>query len=228
MANREVNLTKRVQTGKGMRYCPVVLSANGRVKPDVVLVNGQEERHSEGAYYLEWRDGSKRRRLSVGKNAADASARRLAKEAELNAINHGVAVTPQSANGRRSLAAAVTDFLDETKLTKKTKTLAAYSTALSYFVESCPKLYLEDIDRKDLLKFAAFLRDDKDQAPRSIYNKFEIVMTFLKAQGVRGLVGKNDWPRFTEEEPEIYDQEELDSSWPPATPKSGCGSTSSL
>jgi integrase len=210
MANREVNLTKRVQTGKGMRYCPVVLSANGRVKPDVVLVNGQEECHTEGAYYLEWRDGAKRRRLSVGKNAADASARRLAKEAELNAINHGVAVTPQSANGRRSLAAAVTDFVDETKLTKKPKTLSAYSTALSYFVESCSKLYLEDIDRKDLLKFAAFLRDDKDQAPRSTYNKFEVVMTFLKAQGIRGLAGKNDWPRFTEEEPEIYEQEELD------------------
>jgi hypothetical protein len=23
-------------------------------------------------------------------------------------------------------------------------------------------------------------------------------------------VGKNDWPRYTEEEPEIYEQEELD------------------
>jgi integrase/recombinase XerD len=67
----------------------------------------------------------------------------------------------------RSLAAAVTDFVDETKLRKKPKTLSAYSTALSYFVESCSKLYLEDIDRKDLLKFAAFLRDDKDQAPRA-------------------------------------------------------------
>jgi integrase len=145
----------------------------------------------------------------VGKNAADASARRLAKEAELNAINHGVAIAPQNSDGRRSLAAAVAEFLDETKLTKKPKTLAAYSTALSYFVESCSKLYLEDIDRKDLLKFAAFLRDDKDQAPRSTYNKFEVVMTFLKAQGIRGLAGKNDWPRFTEEEPEIYEQEEL-------------------
>ena len=45
--------------------------------------------------------------------------------------------------------------------------------------------------------------------PRSVYNKFENVMTFLKAQGIRGLVGKNDWPRYTEEEPEIYEQEEL-------------------
>ena len=42
MANREVNLTKRVQTPHGWRYCRVVLSANGRVKPDVVVVNGKE------------------------------------------------------------------------------------------------------------------------------------------------------------------------------------------
>ena len=34
-------------------------------------------------------------------------------------------------------------------------------------------------------------------------------MSFLKAQGIRGLAGKNDWPRYTEEEPGIYEQEEL-------------------
>src|ERR1700720_2117427 len=122
MPNREVNVTKRVQTAQGLRYCPVVLSANGRIKPDAVLINGREERHPEGAYYLEWREGSKRIRLSVGKNAADAGARRQRKEAELNALNNGVTVVPEGQNGHRSLAAAVTDFLDETKLTKKTKT----------------------------------------------------------------------------------------------------------
>src|SRR6266851_3992691 len=88
--NRTVNLTKRVKTDKGLRYLPVALSANGHIKPDVVLVNGREERHREGAYYLEWHDGSKRVRLSVGKDPADASARRLRKEAELNAVNNGL------------------------------------------------------------------------------------------------------------------------------------------
>jgi len=211
MPNREVNLTKRVQTAHGWRYCRVLLSANGRVKPDVVVVNGTEERHSEGAYYLEWREGAKRVRLSVGKDAADASARRLRKEAELNALNNGVAVVQEnSQNGHRSLAAAVTEYLEETTLTKKPKTLAAYATALSYFQESCPKLFLEDIERKDVLKFCAFLRDDKEQAPRSCWNKFANVMSFLKANGIRGLVKKNDWPRYTEEEPEIYEPEELD------------------
>src|SRR5436309_2326264 len=96
--NRTVNLTKRVQTCKGLRYCTVVLAMNGRVRADLVIVNGREERHPEGAYYLEWWEGAKRIRLSVGKDAADASARRLQKEAELNAVNHGVVVTPQDGN----------------------------------------------------------------------------------------------------------------------------------
>jgi len=210
MANRQVNLTKRVQTPHGWRYCAVLLSANGRVKPDVVLVNGHEGRHPEGAYYLEWREGAKRVRLSVGKDAQDAAARRLRKEAELNAINNGVTVLPENGNGQRSVAASVADYLDEVKLTKKPKTLAAYSTALGYFMESCRKMNLEEIERGDLLKFSAFLRDEKKQSPRSVYNKFENVMTFLKLQGIRRLVDKNDWPRFVEEEPEVYEREELD------------------
>lgn len=76
--HREVNLTKRVQTPLGMRYCTVALSANGRVKPDAVLVNGKPERHPEGAYYIEWHDKGRHRRLSVGKDAADASSMRPA------------------------------------------------------------------------------------------------------------------------------------------------------
>ena len=99
MANtqsKEVNLTKRVQTPRGMRYCPVVLSSNGRVKPDLVLMNGKPEKHAEGAYYLEWRENGKRIRLSVGKDAQDAAARRQRTEAELNALNNGVAVLPEN------------------------------------------------------------------------------------------------------------------------------------
>ncbi|MGA8687094.1 MAG: tyrosine-type recombinase/integrase [Candidatus Sulfotelmatobacter sp.] len=210
--NRECNLTKRVKTSKGPRYCPVVLSANGRVKPDVVLVEGREERYPGGAYYISWYEGKRLIRLSVGKDAATATARRLQKEAELNARNNGVAVVPENgSNGHPSLAEAITDFLEETRLTKKPKTLAAYTTALNYFQESCPKLHLEDIDRRDLLKFAAFLREEKEQAPRSCWNKFSNVMSFLKANGIRGLAKNNDWPRYTEEEPEIYENEELDA-----------------
>ena len=60
--------------------------------------------------------------LSVGKNAADAGARRRRKEAELNAVNSGVTVVPQdSQDGHRSLSVTVTEYLEETELSKKPK-----------------------------------------------------------------------------------------------------------
>lgn len=206
--NRVINLTKRVRTDKGLRYCPVVWSANGRVKPDAVMVNGKEERHPEGGYYIDWTVGTTRHRIAVGRDAQEAASKCQRKAAELNATSHGIRVVPET--GQRTIAAAVADYLEETKLTKKPKTLAAYTTSLEYFTESCSKLHLADIERRDMLKFHAFLRDEKEQSARSCWNKFSNVMSFLKANGISKLVGKNDWPRFTEEEPEIYEREELD------------------
>jgi hypothetical protein len=63
--------------------------------------------------------------------------------------------------------------LEETTLTKKPKTLAAYTTALNYFTESFHKLNIEDIERKDLLKICAFLREEKKQSRRSVYNNLK-------------------------------------------------------
>jgi integrase/recombinase XerD len=210
VANRRVNLTKRVMANGGLRYCPVVESALGRVKQDVVWVNDREERHPEGSYYIDYKVDGRRVRESVGTNAQEAAAKRDQKQVELAAKNKGLVV--QEEISKRSLKSAVTQYLEDIKLTKKPKTYSAYSTSLEYFLESCPKQFLEDIERKDLLKFSAFLRDEKEQSPRSVANKFENVVSFLKAQKIntRELLQKNDRPSFTEEEPEIYEKEDLD------------------
>ena len=58
MANREVNLTKRIKTPQGWRFCPVVLAPNGRLRSDVVLVGGNEEkraRHAGRFFMKAWR-----------------------------------------------------------------------------------------------------------------------------------------------------------------------------
>jgi integrase/recombinase XerD len=215
MANRTVHLSKLIQTPKGPRYCPAVMAANGRVRPDVVIVSGQEERHSEGAYYISWYEGKKLVRKSVGKDAQDAAFQRSRKQAELNAVNNGVAVEqPQNGSNdssRRSLTAAVVKFLGKVEERKKPKTHAAYSTALNYFTESCQKAHLEDVNRDDMLDFCTFLRDVKKQSPRSVHNKFSTALGFLRSHGIRDLVGKDDWPRYVEEEPEVYEQNELDA-----------------
>ena len=228
MANREVNLTKRVQTPHGWRYCRVLLSANGRVKPDVVVVNGKEERHSEGAYYLEWREGSKRVRLSVGKDPADASARRLRKEAELNAVNNGVTVVPDNGNGHRSLSRRRSpSSWTKPSSQRSPRHWPLTATALSYFTESCHKLNLNDIDRRDLLKFSAFLRDEKEQSPRSCLQQVRKRNDVSEGKRDSWVSRKERWPRYMEEEPEIYEQEELDKLFKPAMRKSGSGTSSS-
>lgn len=206
----QVRLTKRVQTKDGPRYCPVVMAQNGRVMPDMVTVDGREENHPEGAYYIDWYEKGKRRRQSVGKSAADAFSKQRRKQAELRAVDEGVTIAPEPGEPTgRSLTAAIDQYIKETRLTKKKKTLAAYTTALRYFKESCSKFYLEDIDRLDMLKFHAYLRDQKKQSPRSCWNKFSNVMSFFKTQGMNAGVKKNDWPRYVQDTPGIYEKAEL-------------------
>ena len=154
MANtlsKEVNLTKRIQTGHGpkdWRFCRVVLTARGQVRPDLIIVNGKEEKHPEGVYYLEWREDGKRIRRPVGRDATDANNQRIAKAAELNAINAGITVMPEPGDSRVLLRSAIAEYLGDVKLSKKPRTLSAYTTALDYFAESCKALYVQEVERR--------------------------------------------------------------------------------
>lgn len=207
----QVNVLKRVKTPEGWRFCPVPVAANGRLKTAVAMWKGAEVHAPDALFYIEFRQGGKRIRESVGTDAAQAVARQKRKQAELTASEAGIDFVPDAESRKVNLKAAVTQYLHETRLTKKPKTVSAYTTALEYFQESCHKLWVEEIDRTDMLEYAAFLRDDKEQSPRSCRNKFENVMTFLKSQGRTKVVQKGDWPRYVEEEPEAYEKEELDS-----------------
>jgi len=206
----QVNITKRIDTPEGKRYCRVVIGPNGRIKPDWVMVNDRQEKHPEGAYYLDWNEDGKRRRMSVGNDAASAYNSRVRKQRELDATAAGLFVSnPIEDDSRLRIRSAVDDFLEEIELTRQRKTWLGYRVSLRYLLESCDKTFLEEIERKDLLRFAAFLRDTKKHSPRTVHNKFADVLTFLQAQGMPKLIGKNDHPRFIEQEVNIYEDDEL-------------------
>ena len=46
------SIYKYVRTSKGWRYCKPIYGKNNKLQPDAVLVDGREEVHPEGAYYL--------------------------------------------------------------------------------------------------------------------------------------------------------------------------------
>jgi integrase len=56
----------------------------------------------------------------------------------------------------------------------------------------------------------AFMRDEKKLSKRTSWTKLNIVVQWLKANGVIGLVKRGDWPRFVEVEPEAYSVEEIE------------------
>jgi hypothetical protein len=98
----------------------------------------------------------------------------------LNAANNGVAIIPQNGNnGHRSLATSIAAYLDGVQLTKKPKSHAEYSTALAYLAESCRKPSLDAIARTDLLKFAAFLRDEKETTAPKVPPKTRVAKSIV-------------------------------------------------
>ena len=89
----QVNVLKKVRTNRGWQLCPVVREANGRLR-DRVRVTGRIEVHTEGVYFLEWREDGRRLRVAVP-NHAEVLERARLKSLELEARLRGVALPPE-------------------------------------------------------------------------------------------------------------------------------------
>jgi integrase/recombinase XerD len=210
--NKRANLLKHVKTSSEWRYYPVVWLQNGSVRPNYVLVNGKAEHHPEGFYSIEWYEHGRRRRQAVGKEASEAHAALERHLHYLRGLELGVEVRQEAKELKRLLIDACGEYLDlyRPSTGKKVKTYQAYRMALAHFQESCSKRYLEEIDRRDLQRFTAFLIGKKEHDPRTAHNKLAVVAQFLKANNIPGLLKKGDWPSYVEREPEVYEPEELD------------------
>ena len=152
------NFTKYIKRGPNRwQHCPVVRGKTGRVKQDLVLVGGRIEQHPEGYYSLDWRDGGRRHRMSLGKDASSAQLALERHVAAKRARAVGIAVAEDRSLASPSVEEACAEFLDETRLQRSPKTFKQYRTALAYFQESCGRRRLAEVDRRTLLDFRQFL-----------------------------------------------------------------------
>ena len=111
----EVNITKRIDTPDGRRFCKVIFTPNGRIKPDWVEVDDRQERHPEGVYHLDWTEDGQRKRMAVGSGATAAYNSLKKKQSEFDAIARGLVVTDPMGeeDNRLRLRAAKAEFLDD-------------------------------------------------------------------------------------------------------------------
>ena len=131
---------------------------------------------------LDWREGAKRRRKSLGKDAAGPQ---LAFERHVTALTaRATAIEiPEESAPALLIEEACKEFLDETRLQLAPKTLKQYETAIAYFQESCKKRRLDEVDRRTLLEFRRYLGEEKKRSQRTIWTKMMVVRQMLKAYG---------------------------------------------
>ena len=203
-----VNILKKIKVGGSWRFAPLKQDAQNRISWNVVFINGLDEIHKEGSFYIEWYENGRRKRESVGKRPHEVLERARRKRLVLDSERAGIEVKEHEAADPRRLQAAMARYLDSVKLFKKPSTYKHYRNALGRFKERCTRLFVHQVSRDDLVDFMGYLAG-LGLDHRTIYTKTMVVVQMLKDAGCSGLLRKGDWPRYTTEERPIYTPEEL-------------------
>jgi integrase len=219
------SIYKYVKTARGWRYCKPARASNDRIKPDVVLVHGAEERHPEGTYCLnvngKW--------IPAGKSAKEAQreqAKRLARQEYQRITGEKLPSEPEGGaeDRREPLQGAVESYLAELELkvatkNRRPKTYASAQNALREFVREGDVEYLDEISASILAEhMRRCVEHSRTHSARTARNKFLMILQFLKHYDAVPTVGagKNartlgmkDAPRCVEKPVEIYAAEDL-------------------
>lgn len=230
-----VNIIKMVKVDGKWPFAPIV-ERKGKIIRDHVLINGREEHHPEGRYYLEWYEAGKRRRHPIPIFEELVPAAR-AKSIELQARKAGILVelakpeteprdhsTTSGAKSstaepnRLTMTAAVDQYLEFCEKQRSLRTFRTYRPALKdYLLKSYTKTYVDEVNRDDMLRFIGYCFDH-GLAPRSVYDKLVTVLTLLKRHGHKRLIESSDWPDYVETIRPVYEPEEIHALLRHATP----------
>ena len=208
-----VKLLKKIKINGNWTLAPVLFDSKGRVRRDHVKIQGRDEDHPEGSFYLEWWDGGKRYREAAGPNAFAAAEKMRVKQAELTAMRNGIMPHPpapvvEAVPERTTLAAALGKYREYVRYHRSLRTFRTYRPILESFKAFCQKTYVDELDREDLLSFATDCMK-QGQKGKSIYNKLVVLSQVMKQHGRPKLLKTSDWPKFVETVRPIYEDFEL-------------------
>ena len=160
MANRTATLYIHYKKADGKwAYAKPVVKANGRIKPLYLLADDKERHHPEARYKVTWYESDRKRFEDVGQDADVAIAALNRREKALEAIAAGLEVKGEGKDkGRVTVRAAISVYLSDSKDGKAPKTYTSRRRTLELFRQSCSKIFLDQIETRDMLDFRGFLK----------------------------------------------------------------------
>jgi integrase/recombinase XerD len=219
LANRKVSLMIRIKEGDKRPFVKPVFAANGRVRPLYAFVNGVPQHHPEGTYYIRWADGDQRVWEPVGVDPYAAIAAKLRREHILESKNLGIAVVEPPSTNRLTLADAIQNHLSRVHLHRSGRTQSAYDLILPQFADYCCKTYLDELIGEDMLHYIIVRLRETGLADRTVANRIDTVLTFLRANGITGLLAPHERSRYDEKVVEAYNADELNVLFEAAEPE---------
>jgi integrase len=220
MGLTKFSIYKYVKTNKGWRYCKPAYSANNKIKPNVVLVDGKEEKHTEGGYYLNV-DGQWEKVGVTAVQAQEGQMKRLARQRYERDTGERL---PEPECRKELLSDAIARYLEELELkvagkSRQPKTLAAAKVALREFAEQGEVRHLKEVSASHVARHMAWvIQESPTRSARTAANRFLQILQFLKHAGAVPMVGRGksawplgmkDGPRYTENEVQTYADAEL-------------------
>jgi integrase len=210
MANKRVSLYRKCKTADGWKRYPAAMSANGRVKPNTVLVSDIEVAYPIGHYELRSFEGSKTKWTKVTGNATEAlAALNLAqKKANAVAIAKDAGVRTVLDPKRGSIREEAPKFVTAAYERGAKEAAEIYERTLEEFLAGCSKTYVDELTHEDVLTFHRQMRK-RGLSARTVYNRHMNLRAFLLKLGVDIKVVAGKSPGFEKTMPEIYEPYEL-------------------
>ncbi len=202
---------KYVRTDKGWRYCRPAFASNNKIKPNVVMVKGQEETHPEGCYYFQVDGGWDRVSESAGETQQEQK-KRLARQRYQQETGETL---PEPETKGVLLRRAIDEYLTglELKVAAKNRqhrTFATMKQTLNEFAEQSNVRYLHEVTAAHLDKYMAWvIGHSPTKSARTGWNKFLRILQFLKHHDATPTVGvgKSSRPVGMRDAPRIVEQE---------------------
>lgn len=215
MANRTVSLHRKVKTESGWRRYPAVFAANGKIKPDHVIIGGEEVRIPGGHFELRSFAGTKTvwTRIQGGPAEALAALKTTQAKASIRAEAERVGVAVVADDNRIDLAKAKAKFVHAALNRGSGESAEVYGRSIDAFLLVTGKTYADQLDDGDMVKFHTAMRKQGLSA-RTIANRHGHIRSFMKfvkvpADKVKELAGPK--PRYEKTLPEVYTPDELDT-----------------
>jgi integrase len=164
-------------------------------------LNRAKQQGLTGTFWLKWRKGDTQTWDGPHKDEWTAKAAKAKRERELTLIALGVPASVITSDV--ALKDAIDAFILERTASQDASSVRRWQWELDRFAKVSGKIYLRDLEREDGFAYWNLYKAEGAK-PRTIFNRVQSLLTFLKNRGITGLLKAGEMPIFDEKDVDYY------------------------